>query len=83
MARGAFEFTINKHIANIGEPSSTGWQTELNIVTWGDKPKSYDIRAWSPDHSKCGKGKTFTESELIALKEILENLDITAEISAD
>ena len=34
------------------------------------EPK-YDLRPWSPDHSKMGKGITFSESELTALADLL------------
>ncbi len=31
----------------------------------------YDLRSWSPDHSKMGKGITLSESELTALADLL------------
>jgi len=33
---------------------------ELSLVRWNDKAPKYDIREWSPDHSKMGKGVTLT-----------------------
>lgn len=54
--------------------SSKGWTTEVNRVSWNDKPAKIDIRDWSPDHEKMGKGITLTDEEAQALKEILENL---------
>ena len=51
--------------------SSKGWTKELNLVSWnGTKPK-YDIRDWSPEHDKMGKGITLTEAEVEALTKIL------------
>ena len=51
--------------------SSKGWTKELNLVSWnGTKPK-YDIRDWSPEHDKMGKGITLTEEEVEALTKIL------------
>ena len=52
--------------------SDSGYTKEVNLVSWnGAKPK-YDIRSWSPDREKCGKGITLTEDEakhlLLALK---------------
>lgn len=57
-----FSFKITKHIATL--PGEDGkWKKELNMVSWnGNKPK-YDIRDWSPDHEKMGKGLTFTADE--------------------
>lgn len=49
---------------------------ELNKVAWGDRPAKYDLRSWSPDHQKMGKGLTFTEEELKALKEKLNAISL-------
>lgn len=54
--------------------SPKGWTTEVNRVSWNDKPAKIDIRDWSPDHEKMGKGITLTDEEAQALKEILERL---------
>ena len=51
-----------------------GWKMELNLVTWGDRAAKYDIRSWSPDHEKMGKGITLTKEELGALKKILNEM---------
>ena len=51
--------------------SASGWNTELNRVSWNGAEPKYDIRPWSPDHSKMGKGITLSESELITLVELL------------
>ena len=37
----------------------------------GGEPK-YDIRDWSPDHEKMGKGITLTEAELQSLKAVID-----------
>ncbi|MDN6168036.1 MAG: PC4/YdbC family ssDNA-binding protein, partial [Lactococcus lactis] len=41
--------------------SPSGWTRELNLVSWNDRPAKYDIRDWSPDHEKMGKGLTYTK----------------------
>ena len=51
--------------------SEKGWSKELNLVSWNGKDPKYDLRDWSPDHDKMGKGITLTEEELGALKELL------------
>lgn len=33
-----------------------GWTKELNLITWNGGEPKYDIRQWSPDHTKMGKG---------------------------
>jgi hypothetical protein len=70
-----FSFVIQKHIGALSQKAN-GWTTELNVVAWGKRPPKYDIRSWSTDHQKMGKGVTFTTDELIALKKILNNFEI-------
>ncbi len=61
-------------INNIGVLSSSksGWLRELNIVSWSGHEPKYDLRDWSPDHSKMGKGVTLTLEELKKLFEAIE-----------
>ena len=51
--------------------SSKGWTVEFNMVSWNGKEPKYDVRAWSPDHTKMGKGITLSKEELITLSEML------------
>ena len=67
------EFEIVQSIGCLSE-SNNEWAKELNKVSWGSNEAKYDIRAWSPDHKKMGKGITLTKEELIQLKNILEEL---------
>ena len=67
------KFEITEHIGNLSE-SSKGWTKELNKVSWNDKEPKYDIRDWSPDHEKMGKGVTLSESEMENLKKVLSTL---------
>lgn len=69
---GIINFEIVELIAKIGEAGK--WNLELNRVSWNGKPPKYDLRAWSEDHSKCGKGVTLTEEEVRALKYVLEGI---------
>ena len=32
---------------------STGWNKELNLVSWNGSAPKYDIRDWAPDHKMC------------------------------
>ena len=70
-----FSFQIVKNIGTIAEGKG-GWNLELNLVSWGGRPAKYDIRSWSPDHQKMGKGATFTKEELTALKSLLNNSEL-------
>ena len=51
--------------------NSKGWRKELNKISWNGATPKYDIRDWSPDHEKMGKGVTLTEEEAAKLKELL------------
>ena len=48
-----------------------GWTKEVNIIKWNNGEPKYDIRSWSPDKEKMGKGISFTEDELRELFELL------------
>lgn len=70
-----FSFSIEKTLGIISETKG-GWKVELNLVSWGGRPAKYDIRSWSPDHQKMGKGCTFSNEELKSLKNLLNQLEI-------
>ena len=65
-------------IKNIGvlSTSSSGWVKELNLISWNDREPKYDLRDWSADHEKMGKGVTLTKEELVALRELLNATEI-------
>lgn len=50
-----------------------GWAVEVNRVAWNGNEPKYGIRAWSPDHTKMGKGVTMTPSEFEKLKELMKD----------
>ena len=52
-----------------------GWERQLNLISWNDGEPKYDIRDWSPDGSRMGKGISLSAEELRALKGILEEMD--------
>lgn len=70
-----FSFEIVKSCGLISTGKG-GWTTELNLVSWGGRPAKYDIRSWSPDHQKMGKGVTLTTEDLVSLKKLLSTLEI-------
>lgn len=70
-----FTFSFEKEIGTIST-SKSGWQTKLALVSWGGRDAKYDIRSWAPDLSKMGKGIALTKDELIALKELLNSIDL-------
>jgi len=69
------KFEIKETIGVLSE-SAKGWTKELSLVSWNDKDPKYDIREWSPDHAKMGKGVTLTKEELVKLKDFLGGLTL-------
>ena len=65
----SFEFEIVENIAILSK-GSKGWQREVNIVKWNGGEPKFDIRDWSPEHDKMGKGICLTDEELLALSNI-------------
>lgn len=53
--------------------SEKGWKKELNLVSWNGREPKYDLRDWSENHEKMGKGITLSEEEAIKLRNILNN----------
>ena len=53
-----------------------GWERQLNLISWNDGEPKYDIRDWSPDGTRMGKGISLSGEELAILKGILEDLEL-------
>lgn len=68
-------FEIVKEIGVLSELPS-GWQKELNLVSWNERDAKYDLRDWNADHEKMRKGITMTADELVELREILNGMDL-------
>lgn len=61
-----FSFEIEEQLLVLSE-NEKGWTKELNRVSFNGAPAKYDIRTWSPDHMKMGKGITLTNEEFQVL----------------
>ena len=69
------KYEILKNIGVLSKASS-GWAKEVNLISWNDRDAKYDIRDWSPDREKMGKGVTLSKEELLALKELLNSIEL-------
>ena len=56
------QFEVVKEIAVLSV-SDSGYTKEINLISWNGKEPKYDIRSFSPNREKCGKGITLTETE--------------------
>ncbi|ASZ08523.1 MULTISPECIES: YdbC family protein [Enterococcus] len=68
-----FSYEIIEEIAILSE-NAKGWRKELNLVSWNGRPPKFDLRDWSPEHEKMGKGLTLTNEEFEALQKAIENM---------
>lgn len=69
------KFEIKDKLGVISE-SPKGWRKELNLISWNGREAKYDLRDWSQEHDKMGKGVTLSLEELKSLKEMLNNMDL-------
>mgnify|MGYP000728177945 CR=1 FL=1 len=74
IALAELKFEITKHIAVLSE-GAKGWNKELNLVSWNDRDPKYDIREWSPEKDKMGKGLTLSKEEIVLLRDALNKLE--------
>ena len=69
------KFEIVESIGIVSE-GKNGWNKELKLISWNDREPVYDIRTWSPDHEKMGKGITISKEEALALRDMLNTLKL-------
>ena len=63
------KFEIVEKLGVLSE-AANGWTKEINLVSWNEREPVYDIRTWSPDHERMGKGITLARDEMMALKDL-------------
>ncbi len=69
------KYEIIKKIGVLSK-SASKWTKEINLISWNGEDAIYDIREWSPDRNKRGKGVSLTIEELRALKELLNSIEL-------
>ena len=65
------QYEIVKEIAVLSTGDS-GYTKEINLNSWHGKEPKYDIRSFSPNREKCGKGITLNADEAAALLKALQ-----------
>ena len=73
VAEDSIVYDIKKKLGVISK-SRNGWTKEINLVAWNGGEPRYELRAWSPDHKRMGKGIALNKEELGTLREILTQL---------
>ena len=69
------KFEIIKKIGMLSETTS-GWSKQLNLISWNEREPKYDLRDWAPDGEKMSKGVTLSREELLALKDVLNTMEL-------
>jgi len=49
------------------------FEIEEKLLVFNGAPAKYDIRTWSPDHTKMGKGITLSNEEFQVLVDAFKN----------
>jgi len=80
MAELTFEI---KECLGVLSENARGWTKELNLISWNDREPKYDIREWSPDHTRMGKGVTLSTEEFENLKKLINGEEIEDDIDED
>lgn len=70
-----FKYEIIKELGVISERKG-GWSKQLSLISWNDAEPKYDIRDWGPNHEKMGKGISLSASELQALTDMLNEIEL-------
>lgn len=69
MSERNITFEIKEHLGVIAEFDS-GWNKELNIISWNGNAPKYDIRDWDSHHERMRKGVTLHEAEFRRLVDL-------------
>ena len=65
------QYEIVKEISVLSA-SDSGYTKEINLISWNGREPKYDIRSFSPNREKCGKGITLNADEAAALLKALQ-----------
>lgn len=62
-------YEVKEHLGVIAEYNS-GWNKELNLISWNGAAPKYDIRDWDETHTHMSKGITLFEGEMQTLMDV-------------
>lgn len=68
----AITFEIQEHFGVL-ESFPTGWNKEINLVSWNGNPAKFDIRDWSADHTHMSKGITLSRKQMSILIDVMSD----------
>lgn len=68
-------YEITEELGTVGDGNGI-WTKELNMISWNNREAVFDLRPWTIDHERMGKGITMSKAEVIALRDLLCSLDL-------
>lgn len=71
-----FKYEVIRTIGVLSTNEKTGWRRLLRLISWNGGEAKYDLRDWSPDDEKMGKGVSLTREEAKKLIPLLNEEDL-------
>ena len=71
-------YEIKAHLGVI-KKHDTGWNRELNLVSWNGSPEKYDIRDWDSRHERMSRGITLHEDEMDTIVALYDTFHFSRE----
>lgn len=68
-------FEIYKVLGTLSE-SKDGKKKQLTCTSWGRYNPKFDLRSWGEDYQTMTKGITLTLEEAVALRDLLNEVDL-------
>ena len=62
-------FEIREYLGVISQHDS-GWNKELNIISWNGQSPKYDLGDWDPHHERMSRGITLLPGEMRKLVDL-------------
>ena len=71
-----FKYEVIRTIGVLSTNEKTGWRRLLRLISWNGGEAKYDLRDWSPDDEKMGKGISLTREEAKKLIPLLNEEEL-------
>ena len=71
-----FKYEVIRTIGVLSTNEKTGWRRLLRLISWNGGEAKYDLRDWSPDDEKMGKGVSLTREEAKKLIPLLNEEEL-------
>lgn len=66
-----FNYEIVQHLGRLSESEGSTWAIEVNIIRYNGGAPKLDIRRWSLEERRMGKGIALSYEEAKRLKDLL------------